>query len=38
MLSIGASGWSDSQRYTPREQEQEVRMIFALRDEFRTSQ
>jgi transposase len=38
MSTIGASGRPQSRRYTPREKEQAVRMVHALREELGTTQ
>lgn len=38
MSTIGSSGKPQSRRYTPREKEQAVRMVHALREELGTSQ
>ena len=38
MSTIGSSGKAQSRRYTPREKEQAVRMVKALREELGTSQ
>ena len=38
MSTIGRSGKAQSRRYTPREKEQAVRMVHALREELGTSQ
>jgi transposase len=38
MSTIGSSGKAQSRRYTPREKEQAVRMVHALREELGTSQ
>ncbi len=38
MSTMGSSGKPQSRRYTPREKEQAVRMVHALREELGTSQ
>lgn len=38
MSMMGSSGKPQSRRYTPREKEQAVRMVHALREELGTSQ
>ena len=38
MSTMGSSGRPQSRRYTPREKEQAVRMVHALREELGTSQ
>ena len=38
MSTIGSSGKAQSRRYTPREKEQAVRMVHALREELGTTQ
>jgi transposase len=38
MATMGHSGKPQSRRYTPREKEQAVRMVHALREELGTSQ
>lgn len=38
MSTMGSSGKAQSRRYTPREKEQAVRMVHALREELGTTQ